>query len=183
MSGVSGTEWRQRPERSEYGDFHVGYVGCVPDGDVLETLEHEGERAIAMLRAIPHERASHRYEPGKWTIREVVAHLADSERVFTYRALRFGRSDATPLAGFDQELWLPHAHAEERRLTDLIDELRVVRAASLHLFRSFAPEDWARRGTASGVEITVRALAWVVAGHELHHRKVLIERYGVAPPG
>lgn len=174
--------WTERPGRDEYGDFHVGYVGSAPDGDILETLEREGEAIIALLRSISAEAAGHSYAPGKWTVRELVAHVSDSERVFAYRALRFGRADPTPLAGFDQELWHPYSHAASRRWTDLVDELRVVRAASLHLFRSFEPEDWLRRGTASGVEVSVRALAWVVAGHELHHRRILRERYGIAPP-
>lgn len=174
--------WTERPGRDEYGDFYAGYVGCVPDGDILETLEREGEAAIALLRSIRPESADHSYAPGKWAVREVVAHVSDSERVFSYRALRFGRADSTALAGFDQEVWMPHCHAARRRWTDLVDELRVVRAASLHLFRSFEPEDWRRRGTASGIEITVRALAWVVAGHELHHRRILRERYGIGAP-
>lgn len=174
--------WTERPGRDEYGEFHVGYIGSAPDGDILETLEREGEAIISLLRSISPEAAGHSYAPGKWTVRELVAHVSDSERVFAYRALRFGRADPTPLAGFDQELWHPHSHAAKRAWTDLVDELRAVRAASLHLFRSFEPEDWLRRGTASEVEISVRALAWVVAGHELHHRRVLRERYGIATP-
>jgi hypothetical protein len=135
-----------------------------------------------MLRALPPRLVHHAYAPGKWTVAGVVAHVADSERVFAYRALRFGRGDATPLANFDQEIVAPNSHADTRAWRDLVDELETVRAASLHLFRSFAPEDWRRRGVASGAPMSVLSLAWVVAGHELHHRRVLIERYGVAPP-
>ena len=175
--------WTVRPGGDEYAEFYSGYVGEVPEGDVLETLEREGEAAIALLRSIDPERSRHSYAPGKWMVRELVAHVSDAERVFSYRALRFGRADPTPLASFDQELWHPHSHAATRRWSDLVDELRVVRAATLHLFRSFEPEDWLRRGTASGVELTVRALAWIVAGHELHHRRVLRERYGIGAPG
>jgi hypothetical protein len=175
--------WPERPGRDEYADFYAGYVASVPDGDVLATLEREGERSIALLRAVRPERTSFAYAPGKWTVREVVAHVADAERVFAYRALAFGRSDPNPLPGFDQEVWLPHAHAATRRWSDLVDELRTVRAATLHLFRSFASEDWLRRGTASGFAVSVRALAWIAAGHELHHRRVLVERYGLVAPG
>ena len=171
--------WTVRPGSDEYGEFYALYVGQVPDGDVLETLEREGERAVALLRELPAEKTRFAYAAGKWSVRDLVAHVPDAERVFSYRALRFGRADPTPLASFDQEIFWPHAHAATRRWTDLIDDFRTVRAASLHLFRSFAPEDWLRRGTASGFEISVRALAWVVAGHELHHRRVLRERYGV----
>ena len=172
--------WRNRPGGDEFGAHFGGYIGEVPDGDIFDTLEREGERAVTLLRELPPERSRHAYAPGKWTVRDVVAHVTDAERVFAYRALRFGRADPTPLASFDQEVFWPHAHANSRRWTDLIDDFRTVRASSLHLFRSFEPEDWLRRGTASGVEITVRALAWVVAGHELHHRRILRERYGVA---
>ena len=172
----------KRPSRSEYAEFYGGYVGEVPDGDVLATLEHEGERALSFFRAVPAERAHFAYAPGKWTVSEVLAHLSDGERVFSYRALRFGRGDATELPGFDQEVWAPQSHANRRRWEDLLDEFRCVRAASLHLFRSFDGEDWRRGGVASGHPITVRALAWIVAGHELHHRRVLVERYGLVPP-
>jgi len=172
----------RRPARSEYAEFYAGYVGAVPDGDIVATLEREGARAVATLRALPPGRADFAYAPEKWTIREVVAHVSDAERVFAYRALRFGRADPTPLASFDQDLWLPHAHAAERSWPGLIDELAVVRAASLALFRSFAPVDWERTGVASGASVSVRALAWILAGHEIHHRRVLAERYGVAPP-
>lgn len=171
--------WTERPARDEYGDYYTGYVGTAPDGDILETLEREGERAVALLRELPPERSRHAYAPGKWTVRDLVAHVSDAERVFAYRALRFGRADPTPLASFDQEVWWPHAHADKRRWTDLVDEFRTVRAATLHLFRSFEPEDWLRRGTASGVGVSVRALAWIAAGHELHHRRVLREKYGI----
>lgn len=168
-----------RPEPGEYGDFHAGYIAAVPAGDIRETLRRESANAAAFYGAIPAARASHAYAPGKWTIREVVAHLADSERVFAYRALRFGRGDRTPLPGFDQELWVPHSHGATRSWTDLLADFAAVREASLHLFASFAPGDWARRGEASGVEVSVRTLAWVLTGHELHHRKILVERYGL----
>lgn len=171
-----------RPARSEYADSHAGYVAAAPDGDILATLEREGARAVALYRALPPGRADFAYAPGKWTIREVLAHVSDSERVFAYRALRFGRADPTPLAGFDQELWLPHAHAGRRSWESLIDELATVRAASLALFCSFEPEDWTRSGVANAAAVTVRALAWIVAGHELHHRRILAERYGVGAP-
>lgn len=179
---MSGADLARRPAPSEYAEFYAAYVAAVPDGDILATLEREGARAVAMFRALPAGREDFAYGPGKWAIRAVVAHLSDAERVFGYRALRFGRADPTPLPSFDQEAWMPHAHAAARDWSGLVDELAAVRAASLHLFRSFAPEDWTRTGVASGATITVRALGWVIAGHELHHRRVLAERYGVAAP-
>jgi hypothetical protein len=172
-------DFTARPGAGEYGDFHAGYIAAVPPGDIRETLVRESATAEAFYGAISEERAGHAYAPGKWTIREVVAHIADSERVFTYRALRFGRGDRTPLPGFDQDLWVPQCHAGTRPWADLLADFAAVRTASLHLFRSFAEADWARRGEASGVAVSVRAIAFVVAGHELHHRRILIERYGV----
>ena len=168
-----------RPEASEYAPFYAGYVGSVPEGDVVATLEREGRALVDRLRGLSAGAADHAYAPGKWTVREVVAHVADAERVFAYRALRFGRSDATPLPGFDQEIYVPASHAAKRPLETLIDDFEAVRAATLSLFRSFEPGDWSRGGEASGARVTVRALAWILAGHELHHRRVLRERYGL----
>ncbi|MEO7795170.1 MAG: DinB family protein [Thermoanaerobaculia bacterium] len=173
-------DFASRPGQGEYGDFHVGYIAAVPAGDIRETLARESAAAEAFYGAIPEGLCDHAYAPGKWTIREVVAHLADSERVFAYRALRFGRADPTPLAGFDQDRWVPECHAGTRKWSDLLGDFSAVRTASLHLFRSFAEVDWARRGEASGVPVSVRTLAFVIAGHELHHRRILAERYGVA---
>ena len=136
----------ERPPRTEYADHYAGYVTAVPDGDILVTLDREGQHALAFLRAVPHQRVDHAYAPGKWTVREVVAHVSDAERVFAYRALRFGRGDRTPLPGFDQDAWVPGSRAGARRWEDLLDEFRVVRAATLHLFRSFASEAWLTLG-------------------------------------
>jgi hypothetical protein len=176
---VIGTGRERRPAPGEFAPFYAGYVAAVPEGDILATLEREGLDFVAELRALAPDRAAHRYGPGKWTIAEVVAHVADAERVFAYRALRFGRGDATPLPGFEQDLWVPASHAGSRPFADLVDELEAVRAVSLHLFRSFEPEDWDRTGEASGLPVSVRGLAWIVAGHALHHRRILAERYGL----
>jgi len=176
---VIGTGRERRPAAGEFAPFYAGYVAAVPEGDIVATLEREGRDFVAELRALAPGRAAHRYAPGKWTIAEVVAHVADAERVFTYRALRFGRGDATPLPGFEQDLWVPASHAGSRPFAALLDELEAVRAASLHLFRSFEPEDWDRAGEASGLPVSVRGLAWIAAGHALHHRRILVERYGL----
>lgn len=172
-------DFAARPGTGEFGDFYAGYIAAVPPGDIRETLAREAAAAAAFYGAISEERASHAYAPGKWTIREVLAHVADGERVFAYRALRFGRGDRTPLPGFDQDLWVPECHAATRPWPELQADFAAVRAASLLLFRSFSPADWLRRGEASGVEVSVRGIAWILAGHELHHRRILVERYGV----
>lgn len=176
-------DFSARPGAGEYGEFHAGYIAAVPPGDIRESLAREAEAAASFYGAISEERSRHAYAPGKWTIREIVAHIADGERVFAYRALRFGRGDRTPLPGFDQDLWVPESHAASRPWPELLADFAAVRAASLHLFRSFAPADWERRGEACDSEVSVRAIAWILAGHELHHRRIVRERYAVGQAG
>jgi len=169
----------QRPDPSEHGEFFGLYVGAVPDGDIVETLAREGARAVELFGGLTHEQSSATYAAGKWSVRQVVAHVSDAERVFTYRALRFARADATPLPSFDQEAWEPYTYAMAREWSDVVDEFRALRAATVHLFRSFPPEAWTRSGVASGHAVSVRALAWIVAGHGLHHQRILRDRYGL----
>ena len=168
-----------RPADNEYAQHYAGYVGLVGEDDVLEQLQKQGRDAAALLARVDEERSHHRYAPGKWTIREVTGHLSDSERVFTYRALTFARGDATPLPPFDENAWAAVSNAESRSMNALVDEMKAVRAATLGLFRGFSATEWARWGTASGHKITVRALAYIVLGHEKHHLRVLGERYGL----
>lgn len=166
-----------RPAADEYSSYYGKYISLVPDASIVPQLELQIASTLALLRSIPEDRGEHRYEPGKWSIKEVVGHIADSERVFAYRALRIARGDATPLPGFDQDLFVANAHSNERELSDLIDELAVVRQGSIALFRSLEPDDLLRRGTASDNPVTARALGFIIAGHELHHVKILKERY------
>jgi hypothetical protein len=166
-----------RPDAGEYGPFHAGYVALVPQGDVLELLERQLEESSALLQGVPESRGDFAYAPGKWTIKEVLCHLSDAERVFAYRALRFARGDATPLPGFDEQRWTPNSGASQRTLADLLEEFQAVRAATLALFRGLPPEAPTRHGVASEKETSVRALVWIIAGHERHHLKILRERY------
>jgi DinB family protein len=168
-----------RPATNEYAPFYGGYVSLVPDGDLLDVLEGQGRETVALLRGVDEKKSQHRYAPGKWTIRAVAGHMADAERVFTYRALRFARGDATPLPSFDENAWAESSNAGDRPMSDLVADLAVVRAASLGLFRGFTESEWARGGIASANPITVRALAYITAGHERHHIRILRERYGV----
>jgi len=168
-----------RPETDEYGEFHVGYLAAVPAGDIRETLTETARTMRDFYGSIPEAKADHAYAPGKWSVRELVGHVADSERIFACRALRFGRGDETPLPGFDQEVYVPNSNAAGRVWSDIVDDLLTVRQSTLHVFKSFRPIDWERRGEASGTVVTVRAIAWILAGHELHHRKILRERYGL----
>lgn len=166
-----------RPDASEFLPFYGTYIDKVPDGDLLQMLRTQLDDTLALVRGLPEERGAHRYAPGKWSVREVLGHVIDAERIFAYRALRIGRGDATPLASFDENAYAENSGADARTLADLADELEHVRLGNIALFRSLGEEGLARRGTASGAEVTARALAWIVAGHELHHVGLLRERY------
>ncbi len=168
-----------RPASNEYAPFYGTYVDGVPEGDLLGFLATQAAETAALLARVSEEKSHFRYEPGKWTIREVTGHLSDSERVFTYRALTFARADPTALPPFDENAWAASSNAESRPMSTLLEELQLVRAASLALFRGFSATEWERWGTASGKTITVRALAYIVGGHERHHVRVLRDRYGL----
>lgn len=167
----------RRPRPDEVSGFYHGYVDLVPEGDVLAQLEHGMQETRALLARFGEERGSHRYAPGKWSVKEVVGHVIDGERVFAYRALRIARGDRTPLPSFEQDDYVAAAGFDRRSLADLLEELALLRAANLCLFRSLTPADWERSGTASGNSIVACAFPFILAGHETHHRRVLAERY------
>jgi hypothetical protein len=168
-----------RPAPAEYAPFYGTYIAQVPEGDVLTILETQRRDTQQLLARVSEAAALHRYAPGKWSVKEVVGHVSDSERVFSYRALRFARGDAQPLPGFDEQLWVPTAAFDRRSLPDLAAELDAVRRATIALFGACDAAALARSGTANNREITVRALAYVIAGHERHHVGILRERYRV----
>ena len=169
-----------RPIEGDCAPYYFTYINEVAaDEDILAVLADLGRSTGALLAPLQEAQAGHRYAPGKWTVREVIGHLADSERVFTYRALTIGRGDRTALPGFEENEWAAASNADSRSLADLACELQAVRSATLALFRSFGPAEWERTGTANGQPLAVRALPWIVAGHERHHLQVLRERYGV----
>jgi len=167
----------RRPRRDEVGAYYHGYIDLVPEGDVLLELERGLAETRALLARFGEARGSYRYQSGKWSVKEVVGHVIDAERVFSYRALRIARGDATPLAGFEQDDYVAAAGSDRRRLDDLVDEFAHLRAANLILFRSLTSADWERRGTASNNPFVACAFPWILAGHETHHRRVLAERY------
>lgn len=166
-----------RPETVEYHEYYHRYVQLVPDGNVVDTLERQLAETLELLGSISEEQAAHRYAEGKWSIKELVGHIADTERIFAYRALRIGRGDKTPLPGFEQDDYVPQGGFDGRTLVDIADEFANVRRATLSLFRSFPAEAWVRTGTASERPISVRAIAYITAGHELAHKAILRERY------
>jgi uncharacterized damage-inducible protein DinB len=169
-----------KPERGEYDPYFQRYVDLVPDGDIVTTLSSQIDRTMALLRNVPEENTGESYAPGKWSIKEVIGHVIDTERIFAYRALRIGRNDKTPLAGFEQDDYVAATNFNARTLAGLLEEFAIVRSASIHLLKHFTDAEWLRRGTANQKEITARAMAYNIAGHELHHVGVLKSRYRLA---
>lgn len=167
----------ERPAADEFAQYYARYLAQVPDGDVVATLTSQIDDTLAFLRALPAPRAAYRYAEGKWSVKEVVGHIADAERIFAYRALRIARGDETPLPGFDQDPYVRAANFDARSLLALASELESVRRATLTLLRSMDDESLRRRGVASGAPVTARALAYIIAGHERHHMEILRTRY------
>jgi hypothetical protein len=170
----------QRPSPDEYGPSYAGYIARVPAGaDIVQQLAGQLHDTMARLRAVPEDRGAYRYAPGKWSVKDVVAHLADVERVMSYRALRIGRGDQTPLPGFEEDAYATEAAADRFALAELAETFSHVRRATIDLFRQFPPTAWERRGAASGFPVSVRALGFIIVGHELHHLDVLAVRYSL----
>ena len=166
-----------RPNESEYAPYYQSYVDQVSENDIMHVLRGELDELDVLLARVPAEKEKYAYADGKWTIREIIGHLIDGERVFGYRALCIARGEKQNLPGFDQNdymLTAPYNHIE---LEDLLSELRLVRLSNIAMFRSLDEEAWNRVGTANGNEITLRALAFIMGGHVRHHMNVLKERY------
>ena len=166
-----------RPDTSEYAPYYERYVSLVPEGDIIAILGQQLEETIELLKGISGSKAQYRYAPDKWSIKEVIGHITDSERIFAYRALRFARDDSTPLAGFEQDGYVSNGGFDNRQMADLIEEFECVRRANIHLLKSLDDQGWARRGIASEVDVSVKALVYIMAGHERHHLQVLKTRY------
>src|SRR5436190_11919076 len=158
-----------RPEKTEYAPYYERYISLVADGDIVGTLGKQLEETLALIHGIPEARGGFRYAEGKWSIKELIGHVIDSERVFAYRALRFGRGDATPLSGFEQDDFVRGADFDKRSLSDLASEYEHVRRATISLFANLEETAWNRRGAANNTEVSVRGIAFIVAGHERHH--------------
>lgn len=166
-----------RPDMERVPAFYKDYVTYVQDMDLLEALRHAGKMTQAMLVSIPEDRGTYRYAQDKWSIKEVLNHMMDAERVFAYRALRFSRNDKTPLHPFDENEYAPRANAHARTLYQLSRELQWLRETTIDLYSSFTPEMLAMEGIASNQSISVLNLGYIIAGHDLHHRRILTERY------
>ncbi|MCH7530602.1 MAG: DinB family protein [Gemmatimonadetes bacterium] len=166
-----------RPEVHEHDEYYKRYTDLVPDGDIVDTLRGQMETTLELLSSVPAERETFRYAEGKWSVREVIGHLIDTERVFAFRALTFARQDGAELPGMDQEEWGGRNNAHERPLDDLADEWSALRRANVRLFSTFDADAGARAGVANDHDFTVRSFPWIIAGHELWHRKLIARDY------
>lgn len=166
-----------RPVAGEFSSYYASYIGRVPDGDIVQTLRAQVGETMELVRSLGEEMGAHRYAADKWSIRQVLGHMADTERIMAYRALRVARGDATPLEGFDENAFVANASFDARALHELAEDLVIVRTSTVALFAPMSDAELARTGTANGSPVSVRALAWVIAGHERHHAAILRERY------
>ncbi len=168
----------QRPDPSEYAPYQKAYLDLVTEDDILQSLERQLAETVALFGSLPESRGDYAYAPGKWRLKEVLGHIADTERVLSYRALRVARGDTMPLAAFDQDAWAAHSASAQRHFRNLLDEMSAVRQATLSLFRSLDPAATLRCGiTDAGNPFTVRAVPYIILGHERHHLRIIRERY------
>lgn len=172
----------KRPEAGEFAEYYGKYIANVPGTDAAAVLESERLQMSRLLAGRTEREGNFRYAPDKWTIKELLGHVTDAERIFTYRALRIARGDETPLASFEQDDYVKNGGFAKRTLADLVEEFDAVRGASISLFRSFDDAAWGRHGVASQKPVTVRALGFITAGHQIHHRMILEESYFPAIP-
>ena len=165
-----------RPQPGEYYEYYDRYISLVPSDDIVGVLEKQAVETVALLKSAD-AKADFRYAPGKWSLKEVLGHVNDTERIMTYRALRISRGDKTPIEGYEQDDYIRNGNFGRRTLPDLVAEFADIRKATLSFFRHLDAEAGVRRGTANKFEISARALPYIIAGHELHHRRTLLDRY------
>jgi uncharacterized damage-inducible protein DinB len=166
-----------RPEPDEYAPYYERYISLVQSTDLLTTLDAQRHETMLLLCGREERDGDIRYAAGKWSVKEVLGHVCDAERIFSYRALRISRGDRTPIEGFEQDDYVRNSPFAQRPLAELVEEYIAVRRATLSLLRYLDDGAWVRRGTASGKEVSVRALGYIIAGHELHHRRILEDKY------
>lgn len=166
-----------RPESSEFIPYYSTYIGLIPDGEIIQILNEQINDSISLLKDISDNQGLFRYAPKKWSIKEVLGHMADTERIMAYRLLCFARGEKESLPGFDENSYVLNASFDNQTIEDLVDNFLAVRKSTVHLLKSLNSNSWSQRGTANGGEVTVRAIAYIIAGHELHHRHIIKERY------
>ena len=175
MSTIATTSFRPQP--GEYAPYYDRYISLVQDNDILHAFDEQRRQTVLLLSGRTEADGDLRYSPDKWSLKELLGHLNDTERIMSYRALRFARNDATPIEGYEQDDYVRNARFARCSLADLIEDYIAVRRATLSLFRNLDEAAWTRRGVANKNEISVRALAYTIAGHELHHRRMMQEKY------
>ncbi|MDI4650418.1 DinB family protein [Cohnella hashimotonis] len=168
---------RERPDSNEYTPYQGQYVSLVPDGDLIDILEAQKARTLRMIAGLTEEQADYRYAPGKWSLKQVFGHISDNERIQSYRLLRIARGDKTNLPGYEQDELVPNGPFESWSLSQLSEDYKTVREATLALLRGLRAEDWTRIGNANDNPVSVRALACINSGHELHHLRIIEEQY------
>lgn len=166
-----------RPSENEYASFYKTYIEKVPDGNIIAILTEQGKEARKFYQSIPEAIGNYSYQPDKWTIKEVLGHLCDTERIMAYRALAIARGEKTPLPGFNENEYTKNSNFNQRTVADISDEMLYIRASNIMLFSSFDDEILMRTGNANGNNVSVRALLYIISGHELHHLNVIKERY------
>ncbi len=166
-----------RPEKSEYAEYYERYVSLVEESDIVATLEKQQAEMLEVFQAISEEKSHFAYGADKWTIKELIGHLTDGERIFAYRALRISRADETPIEGFEQDGYIENSNFNNTPFSELTTELLLVRQSNLIFFKYLQDDAWSRTGTASDNPVSVRALAYIMAGHIRHHLNILNERY------
>ena len=166
-----------RPDQREYDPYYEGYVSLVADDDILGTLGAQPTRLQDLLTALPEDKGTFRYAEGKWSIKELLGHIIDGERMFAYRLFRISRGDTTPIEGFEQDGYIENAYSDQRSFADLFEEFSLLRRANMILFNNLTDDAWSRVGTANNAKVSVRALVYIMAGHVEHHLAILRERY------
>ena len=166
-----------KPETSEYNPYYEKYISLIEEGELLNALERQPSELRSLLNGLDEEKGKYAYADGKWSIKEVLSHLVDGERIFGYRVLRISRGDETPIEGFEQDGYIENSHANERSFEDLLEELSLQRNANLRMLKNLREDGWKRLGTASQSPVSVRALAFIMAGHVRHHINILKAQY------
>lgn len=166
-----------RPAQNEYASFYQKYIDLVPKGNILKTMEKQNEQFCEFLAKVSEKKADYRYEKDKWSIREVIGHMIDTEHIFLYRALRFSRNDKHELAGFEQDDYIANSNYPKQSLTDLVEQFYLLRKTTVSFYKSLSKSMWTSKGKASGQDVTVRALAFIIVGHVIHHMQIIHKRY------
>ena len=166
-----------RPQAGEYAPYYERYISLIQENDILATLDRQRREMVLLLSGLSEEQGDFRYAPEKWSAKQVLGHVCDTERIFAYRALRISRGDATPMEGFEQDDYVKNGPFARHAIAEVIEDYIAVRRATISLLRSLEEAAWSRRGVANKNEVTVRAIAYTIAGHEVHHRGILEEKY------